>query len=142
MRSFSRYSSYRKHLVDTHSDCEASSIEPVISCHKNNCRESENDVFELDVDEPVETTEWSIHDEHGLCTSAVMFIAKMRASGSITMESIDLVVQNSSDMTMEILDHLQSYNLSKLKGLAENPEGFEDALLDIRAEFQMQREPF
>ena len=63
----------------------------------------------------MDISEWSVHDESGVCTPAAVFIAKLRASGSMTMQNADLVVQHSTDMTMDIVDHLHNLTISKLK---------------------------
>ena len=155
MRTFCRYSSYRKHLVNIHPQRVGTETEMCTSAGFNISSEESHsedgdgedlntsDVAKGEIENASDDTSlWSLHDEYGVCTPAAVFVAKMRAGGSMTMSNADIVVENSTDMVKSILEHLQKFTLNKLKIVAENPEDLLNIQTEVQAEFEAHEQPF
>ncbi|KAG1703701.1 hypothetical protein GQR58_004165 [Nymphon striatum] len=53
-------------------------------------------------------------DEQGICVEAALYIAKLRASSSMTMSGVSAVTENVSSMVSNIVDHLKTITVSGL----------------------------
>lgn len=89
-----------------------------------------------------DASEWSVHDEHGLCKPTAIFAAQLRASRSMTLLNADMVLHSSTNMVRGIVQHLQKLTLTKLKSVAENRENLNNALDDARDQSVLHEDPF
>ncbi|PIK54427.1 putative nuclear GTPase SLIP-GC-like isoform X1 [Apostichopus japonicus] len=132
MRTFTRYCSYRKHLVNVHSDkmseeephrptdgpCENHGIVPAnVNQQQDNDSESTSDY------EPVCEVSPEIldFDEHGVCTEAALFVSKLRSCSSMTMSSTSFVIESVSSMVKNIVGNLKASTIESFKRYADSP---------------------
>ncbi|KAL2101379.1 hypothetical protein ACEWY4_003140 [Coilia grayii] len=157
MRTFSRYSSYRKHLIRVHADVDQPESVPCVgnagtvdgsffdTCEDIDCAENFDAECAEDFDVVRGTdnqSEWSLRDEHGVCTPAAIFIAKMRSSETITMQHTDMVVETTSSMVSEIVQHLKKFTLDRMKMAVEKSGDLGSVEHEICEEFALYEKPF
>lgn len=112
MRTFSRFSSYRKHLFKCSLAGAIAPIAPLLSAVPLvgiQGELSESDV-ESDVDVPVgENVPEACDEKYDIRMHSASFIAKLRASNSMTLQNVDLVVESVSEMVSSIVAHLDKF---------------------------------
>lgn len=154
MRTFSRYSSYRKHLISAHSNVNQSEpclclsagvVDSFDASEEIDCA-ADNDVEcgeDLDVDcGPENQSEWSLRDEHGVCIPAARFVAKMRSRESMTMQHADMIVESTGSMVRAIVQHLKRFSLDHTKQAVEKGLPLSSVEQAICDEFSVYESPF
>ena len=104
MRTFSRYSSLCKHILKEHPSPEAAQ-EPftnenaMFQLCDNGDSDSDTAVDDV-VDNQEEKSEddcsnWNLTDDFGVSKQGALFIAKLKASSSMTLSNVELVMENT-----------------------------------------------
>ena len=119
MRTFDRFSSYKRHLI---------------KCHSNGAELNDNPTAELPLVSPLNPQQdVSLEDENNCDSDALSdkaensvpiyditrqsaeFIAKLRASNSMTMQNVNLVIAGASELVESIVSHLQEFVSNTIK---------------------------
>lgn len=144
MRTFTRYNSYRRHIVQSHKD--VGFLEPVCSGVGNSGADVNVDVNVdlLETDDPVENCGDITNVTSGLDndSEAATFVAKMRASSSMTLNNVKMVVDNVSSMVSSIVSHLEQVISSAVKKVGSSSEELLLVNESLRTAFAEVKQPF
>ena len=155
MRTFSRYGSYRKHLLNTHPlDCSSShqsgncSTQDTV-CAKPVCHD-ESGVVEV----AASVSEYSgdddddlncqVHDfdEHGVSRDAALFVARLHASSSVTSKSVATVIDGVTNMIDSIVDNLATFAAKSAERASRNPAKVSHIKQEIKNHFESRKHVF
>ena len=151
MRTFSRYSSLRKHILKEHPSPEAAQ-EPFANENAmfqlcgNGDSDSDTAIDDV-VDNQEEKSEddcsnWNLTDDFSVSKQGALFIAKLKASSSMTLSNVELVMENTSDIYREYTRHMAHFTKSKLKLVKETPEKFDEIMKQLNDYFECNEDPF
>ena len=60
----------------------------------------------------------------------------------MTMQNADIVVENSSTIVKDIVQHLYKFTLTKLQSVANNPEDLNNIVDEVKSIFELHEQPF
>lgn len=148
MRTFERFSSYKKHLHQCHENQGKNADQSTASTSFNpqdSDLETESDLVsnrsDVLVDSDLTHEMMADNREYDITAQAASFVARMRAKNSMTMQNVDMVIESASEMVSGIVSHLQEY-ASNLIRKHIPADAVQDVLQKVRVHFEPFKKPF